>query len=483
MKILIYFIIVLGILEIISNLYHFFKGNKKSIGLSAKKQHQELSLELDYKHFYIKAIIMFVFGVLFTLSGLMALQNLNNTFFTIILGLFAIYGIVQAFYYKRPYKVWMSLLVYILPFILLLLLSGSSEAATYHFIENDSVKCQFVFPFLLGTEPIKRLVVIDFKDDPEYEMMEPQYFSDSVLGTGLRVLLYRKDKKVDVYYQPGIIFDSSAFALGKGLGCAVETQMFTDRFIVTEAGIDIDIAFTDYKGRKIELYIKENSKPKKSFSFLAPVGNDIEHPAKLFLAYMHKFDFVTRDNTVIRAQLGERKLLPANFPIKRNGKKVYFARYASSITIGEINATTSSVLVFDKTNDSIKTGKHNFIFTKDKKIISYWIESDKEKVEMKFKNGIPNLLTLAENDMVKGPWEYLVSGTKITGGNFTLLRNADRVSVELDVCQKWKPEKLPFSFRVFTFLKGSFRTWPTTYKWVGLVNLNDMSIQAKWQRK
>ncbi|MHC1774942.1 MAG: hypothetical protein AB9834_05955 [Lentimicrobium sp.] len=123
MKALIYFIVALGLFEIASNLWHLLKGNKESIGLSAKKQHQELSLELGYLHFYVKANIMFIFGIIFTSSALVALIHSNTFSFTIVLVLFALYGLAQAFYYRRPYKVWMSLLVYILPVFLLLFLS------------------------------------------------------------------------------------------------------------------------------------------------------------------------------------------------------------------------------------------------------------------------------------------------------------------------------------------------------------------------
>jgi len=118
----IYFIIALGLFEIVSNLFHLLRGSKESIGLSAKKQHQELSLDLGYIHFYVKAIIMFVFGLLFTASGFMALLENNYLFLELVLGLFALYGIIQAFFYTRPYKVWMSLVVYILPIIILLFL-------------------------------------------------------------------------------------------------------------------------------------------------------------------------------------------------------------------------------------------------------------------------------------------------------------------------------------------------------------------------
>jgi hypothetical protein len=254
-------------------------------------------------------------------------------------------------------------------------------------------------------------------------------------------------------------------------------------FEITETGVDIDIAFTDYKGRQVELHIKENSTNNNPFPFLAPVGNDVEKPSKLFLVYMHKFDFVKREGTEIRAKIGERTLTPATFPVKRDGKKVYFARYASSLTIGDINSATSSPLVFEQTTGNIKYGKHNFTINEDRNVSKYWIEVDTETLSLSFENGFPNLLTLPENKQVVGKWNYQVSGTQITGGTYALIRNGDLVSIELAVTKKWKPKGLPFSFKAFTYFVRSFRTWPTTYKWTGLVNLKDMSLQGQWQRR
>lgn len=122
MKILTYVIIALGLFEIVSNLYHISKGRKDLIGKSAKRQHQELSSALDDGHFYVKAVIMFIFGILFTASGLVALSGNSLLFLFFVLTLFAIYGLAQAVYYKRPYKVWMSLIVYLLPLLFLIFL-------------------------------------------------------------------------------------------------------------------------------------------------------------------------------------------------------------------------------------------------------------------------------------------------------------------------------------------------------------------------
>lgn len=123
MRTFIYVVLLLGLFEIVSNLFHLLRGGKEKIGLSAKRQHQELPLDLGYQHFFIKAWIMFIFGLLFTASGLLAYTTANHEFLYPPLVLFAIYGLAQAFYYRRTYKVWTSAILYLLPLLSLLYLS------------------------------------------------------------------------------------------------------------------------------------------------------------------------------------------------------------------------------------------------------------------------------------------------------------------------------------------------------------------------
>lgn len=120
---LIYIVIFLGLFEIVSNLIHLQKGTRELIGLSAKKQHQELPNDLSYHHFFWKALIMFFFGLLLTASGFVAYTTENYWFLFVTTAMFAKYGLAQAFYYRRTYKVWTSAIVYLLPFLFLIVLS------------------------------------------------------------------------------------------------------------------------------------------------------------------------------------------------------------------------------------------------------------------------------------------------------------------------------------------------------------------------
>ena len=133
-----------------------------------------------------------------------------------------------------------------------------------------------MFPFLVGIDPMERLIVLDIKDDPQYAMIEPQVFDDPVNGRGMRLLLYRKDNKVDVYWQKGVNVDRDTISIGAGIGAFKETGIHPSRFIITPKGVDLDIAFTDVHGNRIMLKIAENSSDHTRMSFLAPVGKDID---------------------------------------------------------------------------------------------------------------------------------------------------------------------------------------------------------------
>jgi len=485
MAYLIYLVITFGVFEIVSNIIHLSQKTKELSGLSAKRQYQELSLDLGYIHFYIKAVIMLIFGVLLTLSGVSAITTKSFLFLSVILALFAFYGLVQALYYKHPYKVWMSFVVHTLPVIVMFFLSGKANNKAAEFTQKSLISGKnFVFPFSLSEEPLSHLLVANFKGDMEFEGIEPQMFNDSIAGKGLKILMYRKDKKVDVYWQPGVRFDDKTFKIGDGLGNAAETVMSPSRFAITDNGVDIDIAFKDKSGRDVIILIKENTQNIHPFPFLAPVGNDVKDPNKLFAVYMKEFDFVRREGTTIHVAIGERELIPADFPISRDRKKVYLMRYASRLVIGEINSSVTKPFVIENVSPGvIKTGNLNLLINRDNEVQSCWIESKSDRIELKFKDGFPNLLRLSQNRKVKGSWQYAVSGEVLFGGTYSLLRDNSTVYVELDVTKKWEPHNIPFSFKVFTGIFRSFRTWPASYKWNATVDLNGMSVESKWQRK
>lgn len=436
---------------------------------------------ITFDVFDAAGVIVMIFGVFFILFWLAAIFLENFLVFTAVLVVTALNGLVQGL---LPRKTGKSSVIHALP-VALLLLAGETEncqaADDNH--EDLTTGSRYVFPFTLNEEPMNRLLVASFKDDPEYEGIEPQMF-DSAIGKGLKILMYRKDRKVDVYYEPGVHFDETTFKIGDGLGYTAEAVMSPSRFEISENGVDIDIAFKDKYGRNIKIVIKENIQDVHPFPFLAPVGNDVKDPNKLFAVYMKEFDFVRREGTTVHVTIGDRELKPANFPISRDGQKVFLMRYASGLVIGEINASVAKPHVIENVTPGIvRTGDLSLLFNDVNEVQSCWVDSKSDRIELRFGSGFPNLLTLPQNEKVKGSWQYAVSGEVLFGGKYSLLRDDSKVFIEFDVTKKWKPRNIPFSFKVFTSIVRMFRTWPVSYKWNATVDLNGMSVVGKWQRK
>jgi hypothetical protein len=111
---LVYFMLLYGVFEIISNSIHLSRGSVVKIGQSAKRQHQELPLNLSDKHFFIKAIIMFIFGVIFIFAGILFLCGLDSSYTLIFICVLVhgIYGLLQAVIYRYYFNVWGALVVY-----------------------------------------------------------------------------------------------------------------------------------------------------------------------------------------------------------------------------------------------------------------------------------------------------------------------------------------------------------------------------------
>lgn len=120
----VYYFIVFGILEVISNLYHLTRRTKEKISESAKKQHGEIPADLEATHYVVKAIFMLAFGAMFLLCGLILLINNNasSSLFYIPLLSFSIYSVIQAVFYRKFWRVWTALIVYNLPLVIFVLL-------------------------------------------------------------------------------------------------------------------------------------------------------------------------------------------------------------------------------------------------------------------------------------------------------------------------------------------------------------------------
>jgi len=346
-------------------------------------------------------------------------------------------------------------------------------------------KNKIVLPIKLGIDPMEHLLVADFKGDPEYTCLEPQLFNDSVNGKGIRILRYRKDQKVDVYWQKGVNVDINNILIGAGVGDFAETVMEPACFEITDKGVNVNCAFTDAQNRKVELIIKENTTSPGRFPFLAPVGNCIENPQRLFLVNMLDFDFVRKKGTIAEAKIGDRKLYTKSFPLLRNFKKVLFIRYSALPLVGTLNPYMDSPLIFEAEAPGSTEIDGTTIFIDDThRITRLSIGENLRKVEMNFFPAYPNLANVSDGESRSGLWNFKMSGTHITGGSYSLSREGNLIKTEIDVTENWKPQGVPISLKIFTRFLSWFRTWPTTYRWRGTIDIaNNFSMTGLWERK
>ncbi len=98
---------------------------------------------------------------------------------------------------------------------------------------------RIILPIRLGIDHIEGLLVASFEGDPEFEGIEPQVFDDPINGRDMRVLRYRKDGMVDVYWQPGVRVDRSTFTVGKGIVDFAETTMEPAHLKITDRGMEL----------------------------------------------------------------------------------------------------------------------------------------------------------------------------------------------------------------------------------------------------
>ncbi len=344
---------------------------------------------------------------------------------------------------------------------------------------------RLILPIRLGIDPMEGLLVADFKGDPEFCGIEPQVFDDPKNGKGMRVLRYRKDGKVDVYWQPGVRVDKSTFTVGSGIGDFEEVKITPARLEITGHYVNLHMAFIDAQGREVELFIREDIYKKRGFPLLAPVGADIRKPRQLFLVYMPCIDLVRRAGSFVKGRIGDRKLHPASLPILLDLQRILFIRYAAKPVISTLNPPMSKPLIVDMPVPG-KADIDGMLIVADEKgsITRICTGRESGRVEIDFLPGFPNLPDIPQGGSAAGCWSIRIMGVVITGGSYRASREGDLVSVELDVTEHWKPSGLPLVMELFTRMVPIFRTWPATYRWRGVVELGDAPVMSgAWERK
>ncbi len=351
-----------------------------------------------------------------------------------------------------------------------------------------------ISPFHLATDPMKGLLLTNFENDPDevYIGLEPQQFDDAIHGRGLLVIGWRVDGKVDVYHQASLKLDTATYGIaGKGLHALVGTQFSKAHLELGPTGAQADIAFKDLLGRPVRLVIREgDTRVRSPFGLLAPMGDAATAPPALPLVYVDEFYFVRRAGTEFLIEIDGRSHRNDPIPLVLDGTRVHFLRYSAAPFIVSWNPDADAKARVLEPGDATEAGAIvaqsdgvryelavNGAFHEIRRMSRR--EGDQEVV-VGFSPAFPQLLALAEGAEVSGA--FRISAQPSVGtvqGNWRVLRQGGGIHMEVAPDGGWTPGPAPRMARLLFRAVPTFRKWPKTYLWRGVIELPSPSGPAE----
>ena len=378
--------------------------------------------------------------------------------------------------------------------------------------DPDAADVPVVSPFHLDTEPMRALALFNFERDPDtvYKGLEPQAFDDEEHGRGLLVIGWRVDGRVDVLHDPGLRLNAAGYSIaGGGLHRMEPRDLSGGRFEIGPAGLSVDLEFTDVEDRPIRLVVDEtDTRPRRPFALLAPMGSVATDPPALPLVYVKDFYFVRRAGSEIRIEIDGRTHRSDTVPLLLDGTWMHFVRYSATPLIAQWNhrrhqtagivvpasGTGSSAAIrpdvsgADGTRfDLSANGPFHEIHRMTRR------EGD-QQVSVEFTPAFPHLLALRDGTRVVGSFRVTTEPAAGTvTGTWQITRRGDRIDIEAVPSGGWTPGDVPPMARVLFRIVTMFRSWPTTYRWNATIELPDdhdhdhdhdhpPTIRSGWER-
>ncbi|MBH1940265.1 hypothetical protein I5677_05060 [Mobilitalea sibirica] len=351
-----------------------------------------------------------------------------------------------------------------------------------------------IIPFRVNYVPMKKLALISFAKNPDilYRGFELQYLDGKPYGTGWRVLAYRNDYYVDVYDDLSLnTIENERFDVAeKGLKNYTKREFREMVFEKTESGILIGFSFLDISNRNIYVNIKENTdRVSKAMNMLAPVGAGSEKPSSLPLFFLYEFDFVRKRKTDIIIEIDGKKYKADNFPfpVTKELQWRYYTRYSMDCQIIEFaKADEGKLIPIELTEDFTYTdGQITYSFTPNNKNISLKsivIDDKRHPVEIEFHE--PILTECNQEVALDGRFHVTtetVMGTVKGTYQLELANGVCKFSMSPD--EGWKSVPNSFLTKMILSSKSIFCTWPKTYWYEQVIDMNNMEARSRWIKK
>ena len=449
-------------------------------------------------------VLWLITSIILILSGILWWLNLNSWWIPAMIGILLSQILVFAFWQDARYGSFPNII------ILIIIVSGflrynppismmAEGFATAPYEERYGADGTGIFrkiinPFEIVIEPMERLLLINIEKDPDslYIGFEPQVFDDEKTGTGILVIAWRVDGKVDVYHQPSLALDPAGYDIaGLGLENMVSRAMVGAFFKVNEKGAQAEVRFEDIEGRIVELKLTEQSnRTRKPFGLLAPMGDAAENPSALPLILLHDFYFVRQNNTELSVKIDGREHTPDKLPLPIDFTRMTFARYCPDPLIVKLNPEFDGVLTALPLGENLTLHQdgHNIdlVLNRDiAEIQSISRSHNRHILTLTFNPAFPNLTSFA-GESTEGKFE--VFGDLSTGfirGEYKVVRSGDHINIEMIPSGGWIPNADKLSLRFLFTVQPMFKEWPTTYRWTARLEKDSESIfriVSNWER-
>jgi hypothetical protein len=344
-----------------------------------------------------------------------------------------------------------------------------------------------IVPFELFHDPMERLLIVNFRGDPEYDGIELQVFDDEVKGHGLAALMYRTDGKLDWYMTPGLALDREAASVGAGLGEWV-TQDFPYRLDIGTHGVDAEVHFSLHDGRQVELAVTEHRRtPGRHIDLLAPLGVGIERPTFLPYFVMFGIDLVRRGGTDVTMRIAgaDRELERIPVPIPYSGRLCYLARYCDEPFIMRINPAISGPA---RTVDPAAGGgggeRLAFIEREGHaELARLSVSAAGHEAWLELDPALPDLAALADGATSNGRFAIGSDDLQMIAGDITIVRAGQEATLTMQPTEPWRPAGGALVWLTLRMFPSFFRTWTTTYRWEATLSLAETAkIRSSWSR-
>lgn len=347
-------------------------------------------------------------------------------------------------------------------------------------------------PFNISIDHVQHVAGASIADDPDYMAIELYTMNHPDRGAGAVVLMVRHDVTLDVYSQPGLVFEPQMFE-GRGqLGEWIETEI-DYRLQLTPDGLDAYAWFVDKTGAQSGMGIKESSGGKSPINYLSPSGLGVPAPRWFPFTYMAEYNYVPQPGSDIWIQIAGEAREPVKIPIPlpMPGSKFYLAYYSPAPIYGRWNVEYDGALAALQPGGAGQFHVDDTVYELEDNEGHYEIRQiygmdPQHWIYLTFSPAVPDLLALRNGFSLSGTFSAGADDEpSVLSGEYHVRREGGCVSVDLVPTSKWQP-KLDLLMRVaMKFFPSEYWSWPTTYAWSADVYVDDpaqVTTTSRWAR-